>query len=134
MNKTLPTDESVSQYISSIENDLRRGDATSLLQIMKDVTGATPVLWGSSIIGFGTHHYIYESGREGDIMKIGFAVRKRALVLYGLVFYDLYKENNKLLDKLGTHEKSKGCLYIKSLADVDLGILIQMIKNSFNNK
>lgn len=132
-NKTQPSNQSIEGYISQIVDESRRSDSIRLLDIMKQATGIEPVLWGSSIVGFGSYHYKYKSGREGDSLKVGFAARKQAIVLYGLVFYDQNHDNNELLEKLGPHKRGKGCLYIKKLPDIDVTILKQMIKNSYNN-
>jgi Domain of unknown function (DU1801) len=129
--KTKPTDVSAESYIASVSNDTRREDASNLLKIMGEATEAEPVMWGTSIVGFGTYHYTYTSGREGDWMKVGFSARKDALVLYGLINDDDSSANESLLEKLGPHKRGKGCLYIKSLSDVDVAALTQMIKNAF---
>ncbi len=131
-NKTQPTTASVDSYISSIENQSRRSDAQKLLQLIQVVTGEKPVLWGTSIVGFGNRHYKYASGREGDIMKVGFAVRKQAITLYGLLMFEENNDNIALAKQLGPHSHGKGCLYIKSLKDIDLTILKKMIDNSYN--
>ncbi len=98
---------------------------------MSEVTGESPQMWGSSIIGFGVHHYIYETGREGDTVKVGFAPRKQALVLYGLKFYEV---NIELLKNLGPHTSGKGCLYIKDLDAIDLPILKELILTAYASK
>lgn len=88
-------------------------------------------MWGSSIIGYGTHHYVYESGREGDTATVGFAPRAHVLVLYGLG-YD--GQNPELFLSLGTHTAGKGCLYVKRLSDINLGVLERMIKTAFSRR
>jgi hypothetical protein len=128
-NKTRPTNVSVFEFIASINDEKRRSDSTQLLGLMKNATGAEPVLWGPSIIGFGSHHYIYESGREGDSPKVAFAPRKQALVLYGLLGL---KQNIQLLANLGPHKQGKGCLYIKTLAEVDGKVLANMINSAYS--
>ena len=133
-NKTKPTEVSVHDYIAGIENTARRLDAEQLLQIMQKSTGEQPKMWGPSIVGFGSRHYKYESGREGDTVRVGFSARKQALVLYGVVFHNLITENNSLLEKLGKHTMGKGCLYIKKMSDIDEQILAQMITNAHNSK
>jgi len=126
-NKTKPTAVSPREYIASLENDARRDDAVELLRIMQEVTGDTPKMWGPSMIGFGTYHYTYASGREGDAFKVGFSPRKAAIVLYGFIMYEQMPEHNKLLAQLGPHARSKACVYVKSLKDLDGDVLRQLI-------
>jgi hypothetical protein len=95
---------------------------------MRTITGVEPVVWGPSIIGYGTHHYRYDSGREGDTVAVGFAPRAQALVLYGVADYD---QNLELAQSLGIHTTGKGCLYVKRLSDVNLDVLERMIKIAF---
>ncbi len=130
-NKTQPTKEPVDAYIASIQDDTQRSEALQLVSLMKDATGVKPVMWGSSIIGFGNHHYVYESGREGDTAAVGFSVRKNQFSLYGVIFYDLHDDNMKLAKKLGPFSHGKGCLYIKSLQEIDQTVLKQMIQAAF---
>jgi hypothetical protein len=133
--KTKPTDVSVEAYLASVGDPQRRADALAVLEMMKEVTKTEPVMWGPSMVGFGSYHYKYASGHEGDFFRIGFAARKSALVLYGLVYYDLdsHKNNVDLLEKQGPFKRGKGCLYIKSLEKIDLEVLRQMIGNAFTN-
>lgn len=134
-NKTQPTSLSVQDYIESIANEERKQDAKMLLGIMQSVTGAEPVLWGPSIVGFGSYHYAYATGREGDAPKVAFSARKQALTVYGIVFYDTNEEENvHLLTKLGPHKTGKGCLYISALNKVDLDVLRLMIANAYSHK
>ena len=104
VNKTQPTDASVSQYLDSIEDEARRKDAKRLAKIATEVTGEKPVMWGTGIVGFGTVHYVYASGREGDTAAVGFAARKNALAIYGLKNAE---ENAELLEKLGPHGSAR---------------------------
>ena len=127
-NKTKPTDVSVDEFIDTAAEP-RRSEARRVVAIMREVTGVEPVMWGPSMIGFGSYHYKYESGREGDMLQVGFSPRKAAFVFYGLVFYDENEPNNQLLEKLGPHTRGKGCLYIKKLSDIDESILRMMIRN-----
>jgi hypothetical protein len=123
-NKTKPTKISVAAYIDAIPDEARRSDAKALVKLMQKATGEKPAMWGPSIIGFGSYHYVYESGREGDMPLVGFSPRKPATVLYvraGSGHLDA------LLPKLGKHTTGKGCLYIKKLADVDLKVLDAVI-------
>jgi hypothetical protein len=127
-NKTQPSTKSVAAFIAAIENDGRRKDAKALLKMMQEVTCEKPVMWGPSIIGFGSYHYIYDSGREGDMCMLGFSPRSSSISLY---MTNNYKENEALKKKLGKHKPSKGCLYINKLADIDEGVLRQMIEKSW---
>lgn len=121
-NKTKATNISVAGFIAALPDETKRADAKTLVRMMQEATGEKPKLWGPSIIGFGTVHYVYESGREGDMPLIGFSPRKPALVLYGVA-----RSSEALLGKLGKHTTGKGCLYIKKLADVDAKVLEKMI-------
>jgi len=126
-NKTKSTEVSVLDYIAAIPEPARRTDAETLLRIMAKATGEEPKLWGPSIIGFGTHHYRYETGREGDTLIVGFSPRKPATVLYGL---RSAADVEAMLEKLGKHTSGKGCVYIKKLADVDQKVLADLIRKS----
>lgn len=126
-NKTQPTTLSPAKFIDAQEDPQRRKDCRQLMKMMKEATGAKPVMWGPSIIGFGTYHYKYASGREGDGLIVGFSPRKRDLSLY--LTCDL-TEYADLLARLGKHKRGKGCLYVKKLEDIDLDVLQQMIRHS----
>ncbi len=130
-NKTQPTEAAPGDFLATLD-DARKDDGLRLMRIMHEVTGEPATMWGPSMIGFGSYHYRYESGREGDSLKVGFSPRKAAIVLYGLVFYDENEVNNQLLDTLGPVKRGKGCLYIKKLADVDEQVLRTMIANAYN--
>ena len=119
-NKTKPTQISVAEFIDAITDEGRRADAKMLVKLMQKASGEKPKMWGPSIIGFGSHHYVYDSGREGDMPRIAFSPRKAATVLYGL------SSAEALLPKLGKHTRGKGCIYIKKLADVDQKVLEAM--------
>ena len=119
-NKTIATNVSVAEFIDAITDQGRRADAKALVKLMQKAAGEKPKMWGASIIGFGSHHYVYDSGREGDMPLIGFSPRKAATVLYGL------SSAEALLPKLGKHTRGKGCIYIKKLADVDQKVLETM--------
>jgi hypothetical protein len=129
-NKTKPTKLSVSSFIGALTDETKRADAKSLVKLMQRATGEEPKMWGPSIIGFGSYHYTYESGREGDMPLVGFSPRKAATVLYGTGIGD----SEKLLATLGKHTTGKGCLYIKKLADVDQKVLESMIVKSVTAK
>jgi hypothetical protein len=120
-NKTKPTKISVTAFIDSITDQGRRADAKALVMLMQKASGEKPTMWGPSIIGFGSHHYVYDSGREGDMPVVAFSPRKAATVLYGL------SSAEALLPKLGKHTRGKGCVYIKKLADVDQKVLEAMV-------
>jgi hypothetical protein len=129
--KTKPTDAKVSAFIAAVENDARRADAETLLSLYADSTGMEPVMWGPSIIGYGSYHYKYESGREGDMCRAGFSPRKGNVVLYLMGGYsnpETQAKMDALREKLGKHKTGASCLYINKLADVDLDILRQMVK------
>jgi hypothetical protein len=133
-NKTQPTNISVDEYIKGIKIVQRREDAANLVEMIKIITNTQPIMWGSSIIGFVTYHYVYDTGREGDTPAVGFSARKQALVIYGLLHYDQNKENISLAKSLGPHSHGKGCIYIKKLSDINIKILEQMIENSFKQR
>jgi hypothetical protein len=124
---TKPSTKSVTHFLDAVELQQRREDAFELLEIMKDISGEEPELWGPSIIGFGKYHYKYASGHEGDMCRIGFSPRKSSLVLYLMPGFDT---RQSLLKKLGKHKTSVSCLYINKLADVDIAILKALIKQS----
>lgn len=129
--KTKPTGEDVEQFLNGISDATKRQDSFTLLEIMRDVTKTEPKLWASSMVGFGDHHYKYESGREGDTFLIGFAPRKQELTVYGLLGSD---QKEQLLEKLGKYKSGKGCLYIKRLSDIDLAPLRELIRLAFERK
>jgi len=125
--KTTPNDKSVTKFLKSVENDKRRADGQEVLKLFEEVTGMEPRMWGDSIVGFGSYHYTYASGREGDWMLTGFSPRKQNLTLY---IMDGFDEYDKLLAKLGKHKLGKSCLYINKLEDVDQDVLKQLIQKS----
>ena len=126
-NKTQKTGASAEDFINSVEIKRRREDGFTLLELMKEVTGEEPEMWGPSIIGFGDYHYKYESGREGDFFLTGFSPRKQSLSLYIMAGFEEY---DSLLEALGKHRKGASCLYINKLADVDMGVLRELIEKS----
>ncbi|WP_040409897.1 DUF1801 domain-containing protein [Asticcacaulis sp. AC402] len=125
--KTKPTQVSVEAFLDSVEHPVRRADGKALREMMERVTGEPAAMWGPSIIGFGTYHYRYASGHEGDMCRIGFSPRAANLVLYVGGFPDY----EALLAKLGKHKLSKACLYLNKLADVDLGVLEEITRKSY---
>jgi hypothetical protein len=127
VNKTKPTGSSVAAFVDALTEPAQRSDVKALIKLMQRAAGETAKMWGPSIIGFGTYHYKYESGREGDTVLVGFSPRKAALVLYGVLGSD---SDTALLSKLGRYTTGKGCLYIKKLSDIDEKTLEQMIARS----
>ncbi|MDX2060251.1 MAG: DUF1801 domain-containing protein [Gemmatimonadales bacterium] len=127
--KTKPTKASVAAYLAAIDDPIRRKDCRTISAIMKKVTGASPKMWGPSIVGFGTYHYKYASGHEGDSCVVGFASRKGEITVYLLPGYES-PEMKALLAQLGKHRTGKACLYLKRMADVDPAVLERMVKYS----
>ncbi|MEX0703198.1 MAG: DUF1801 domain-containing protein [Planctomycetales bacterium] len=125
--KTKPTGESVESFLDAIADERKRADAYAILALMREVTGEAPRMWGPSIVGFGSYHYKYATGREGDWPLTGFSPRKRNLTLY--VGCDIERYAN-LLKKLGKHTTGKGCLYVKRLDDIHLPTLKELVKRS----
>jgi Domain of unknown function (DU1801) len=126
-SKTKPTQISVAAYLDALTDETKRADAKALVKLMQSATGEKPKMWGPSIVGFGSYHYTYESGREGDMPLVGFSPRKPAIVLYGL---RASSDHEALFAKLGKHTTGKGCLYIKKLADVDRKVLEALVVKS----
>ena len=122
-NKTQATADTVAVFIAAISDDQQREDARAIAAMMSRLSGHRATMWGSAIIGFGSYHYKYESGREGDACRIGFSPRKGQTVLYLTEGYD---GKEALLARLGKHKTGKACLYIKRLSDVDGDVLEQM--------
>lgn len=130
--KTQKNESDVNKFLDSVDNEQRKKDAKEVTKIMTELTGEKPVMWGSSIIGFGSYHYKSQrSTQEGDWMRIGLSPRKQNLTLYILNGLDDYSD---FLDKLGKHKAGKGCLYINKLEDVDMSVLREMIKKAYSAK
>lgn len=125
--KTRATDANVETFIESIADESRRQDCRSLLELMKRASGSEPKMWGTSIVGFGSYHYRYASGREGDWFLAGFSPRKTDLTLYVMAGFDRY---DTLMGRLGKFKTGKSCLYIKRLADVDPSVLRELVTAS----
>lgn len=125
--KTRPTDDSVEGFLNSVEDDRKREDAFALLRLMREATGEEAVMWGDSIVGFGSYHYRYASGREGDWFLAGFSPRKRNLTLYIMAGFDEYDD---LLERLGKFKTGKSCLYLNRLSDVDDQVLRELVRRS----
>jgi hypothetical protein len=126
-NKTKETDASVNDYIAAIPDEGRRKDCQALVQLMARATKHAPKMWGSSIVGFGSYHYKYESGHEGDMCLVGFSSRKGDISVYGL---NATRSHEALLPKLGRHKAGKACLYIRRLSDIDLKVLEKLIADA----
>ena len=125
--KTIPTDQKAEDFLLTIGEEQKRKDAFKLLDIMKEVTGEEALMWGPSIVGFGSYHYKYASGREADWMLTGFSPRKNNLTIYIMQGFDKYEP---YLTKIGKHKTGKSCLYVKSLDDLDLDVLKSLISES----
>lgn len=126
-NKTQPIDAAVDTFLDGAAPDNRRADARAIDAFLRSVTGEMPKMWGKSIVGYGSYHYRYESGREGDMCRIGFSPRKAGLVLY---LVEGFAPSTALLDRLGKHTTGTSCLYIKALSDVDLAVLEELVRAS----
>jgi hypothetical protein len=125
--KTKLNDASVTDFLNSVDDAEKRKDCFKLVDMMREITGAEPKMWGTAIVGFGTYHYRYASGREGDWMQVGFSPRKQSLTLYIMSGFSRYEE---LMKKLGKHKTGKSCLYVNRLSDVDPVVLRKLIKQS----
>lgn len=133
-NKTLPTDASVDAFIDSVDHERKREEACELDAMFRRVTGEEPVMWGPSIIGYGQYHYKYDSGREGDMCRTGFSPRKAKHSIYLMGCYcnpEAGAKTDALLEKLGKHSRGASCLYINKLADVDLDVLEELVRVSW---
>ena len=125
--KTTPNDANVQAFLDGVEDEKKRQDAYAILELMKEVSGEPPKMWGPSIVGFGAYHYKYDSGREGDWFLTGFSPRKQNLTLYIMAGFSRYDE---LMARLGKYKTGKSCLYIKKLEDVDQGVLKELVEES----
>lgn len=130
--KTKKNNQSVTAFLNAIEDPQKRKDAKTILKLMKEVTKEKPVMWGDSIVGFGTYHYKYASGQEGDWMITAFSPRKQNLTIYIMPGYN-FPGYQDLLDKLGPHKTGKSCLYIKRLEDIHLPTLKKLIKRGYTD-
>ena len=125
--KTKKNEASVTKFLDGVKDEKKREDSYAILKLMKQITKADPKMWGTSMIGFGSYHYKYASGREGDWFVTGFSPRKQSLTLYIMAGISKYPD---LLKKLGKFKTGKGCLYINKIEDVDIKILKELIKQS----
>ena len=126
-NKTIGTSASVENFINAVDSEQKRKDSWEMIEMMQRITGSEPKMWGSSLVGFGSYHYKYASGREGDFFITGFSPRKTALTVYIMPGFDRYEEQ---LEKLGPFKTGKSCLYLKNLDVVDRGVLEEIIEDS----
>jgi|SRR5690606_23652856 len=126
--KTKVTLENVTDFLNTIEDEQKRADAFEVARLMEECTGHKPKMWGESIVGFGTYHYVYSTGNSGDWPAVGFSPRKQNLTLYIMAGFDRYDE---LMAKLGKHKTGKSCLYLKRLSDVDTDVLRDLITLSY---
>lgn len=126
-NKTMPTGQGVDGFLASLSDERQRQESYVLIDLMQRVTGEKPVMWGPSIIGFGSYHYVYESGREGDSMLAGFSPRTGKFSVYIMAGFDGYPA---ILKRLGKYKTGKSCLYVKRLDDIDLSVLEELVGES----
>ncbi|MEG1453455.1 DUF1801 domain-containing protein [Brevundimonas sp.] len=126
--KTKPTGVSVDAFLDAVEHPVRRADGHEVRRMMESITGEPAVMWGPSIVGFGTYHYKYASGHEGDMCRVGFSPRAAKLVLYVGGFADY----ESMLERLGKYKRSKACLYLNKLADVDRAVLEEIIRCTYD--
>ncbi len=126
-NKTVPTNEKVTSYLKTLD-DVKQVESLEIIELMKEISGEAPIMWGTSIIGFGTYRYKYASGREGDWMKIGFSPRKTAYSLYLSCDADQFENE---LKHFGKFTRGKGCIYFKSLKDIDLAVFKKMLIRAY---
>ncbi|MFF1252416.1 DUF1801 domain-containing protein [Pseudarthrobacter sp. NPDC058329] len=129
-NKTQPTNVPVEEFLAAVEHPGRRADGFELLELMRGITHQEAVMWGPAIVGFGSYHYRYASGREGDAAAVGFSPRKTNLALYGLTYGP---DADRLLPELGKHKTGVACLYINRLQDVDREVLAEMIRTGYRH-
>jgi len=125
--KTKPNDGSVEAFLNNVSDPKKRQDSYAVLELMKQVTGEEPVMWGDSIVGFGSYHYSTKSGQEGDWFLTGFSPRAQSLTLYIMSGFDQYDE---LMSKLGKYKTGKACLYVKKIEDVDTDVLRELVRLS----
>jgi len=130
-NKTVETKASVAVFLKTIKDEKRRRDCSAIIDLIAKQTGYEPKMWGPAIVGFGTYHYKYESGREGDAPLTGLASRASSITLY---LGSEFEKREELLAKFGKHKVSGGCVHIQKLEDIDAGILIKMVKNSVKQR
>ena len=128
-NKTIFTDENVIEFVEKLENETKKNDSYQLINLMSEITGQEPKMWGPSIIGFGQYHYKYASGHEGDAPVLGFSPRKAAISLYVFSGAD---EHLPTVEKLGKFTMGKACIYVKKMSDIDIDVLKEWMQQSIN--
>jgi len=128
-NKTTRNRNDVMDFLKGIQEEKKRQDTLVLLELFQETTGLKPEMWGSGIIGYGTYHYRYESGREGDFFLTGFSPRKQSLTIYIMPGFDRFPE---MMKKIGKHKTGKSCLYVKKLEDIDMEVLKNLIRASLD--
>lgn len=128
-NKTTETEASVTDFLNSLAEKKKKDDCIIVKNLMEEITGESAKMWGTSIIGFGNYHYKYDSGREGDFLKIGFSPRMHNLSLYIMPGFERYED---YMSKLGRYKTGKSCLYIKKIEDIDIEVLKNLIKDSYD--
>ena len=129
-NKTTETQNSVTDFLATLTDEKKRNDSTKIIELIAAQTNLEPKMWGSSIIGFGSYHYKYESGREDDAPLVGISPRANAISLYLSADFE---EKEELLSKFGKHKTGKACIYIQKIEDIDTSILVKMVQNSIAN-
>ncbi len=130
-NKTVETEVSVTEFMASIADEKKRADCLSIINGITEQTGLEPKMWGPAIIGFGSYHYKYETGREGDMPLAGLSPRANAITFYLGASFD---QRQELLARLGKYKTGKGCVYIQKLSDVDRDVLMEMVKKSIEHR
>ncbi|WP_037186755.1 MULTISPECIES: DUF1801 domain-containing protein [Nocardiaceae] len=127
-NLTRPTEVSAADFLAAVEHPVRRADGLVLAEMMGRVTGEPAVMWGPTMVGFGSYRYATDSGRRGECFVVGFSPRKASLSLYGTTYAP---ESDSLLEQVGKHKRGAGCLYVNKLADVDIAILEQLVAYNY---
>ena len=125
-NKTTETSTSVHEFLNTVKEEAKRKDSLRLIELIKKQTGIEPKMWGPSIVGFGSYYYKYDSGHEGDSLLVAFSPRASAITLY---LSGHFEKREELLETLGKHKTDKGCIYMKSLDNINIGTLEKMIVN-----
>ncbi|OEK01504.1 hypothetical protein BFP97_08205 [Roseivirga sp. 4D4] len=128
-NKTTENDASVEDFLASVKDEQKKADCLELKSMMERITNTPAKMWGTSIVGFDQYHYKYDSGREGDFMKVGFSPRAQNVTVYIMPGFERYPE---LMENLGKHKTGKSCLYIKKLDDVDRDVLEELVQGSYD--
>lgn len=128
--KTKRNNKNVLAFLNKIENDNKKRDCFAILDLIKEISGEDPKMWGDSIIGFGDYHYKYKSGREGDWFKVGFSPRKNNIVLY---FMTYFKKSENILKRIGKYKTGKSCFYINKLEDINIDVLKELIQKSYDS-